>query len=115
MSYPIVLTLTGLVLTILLGILSFVIRWTRVRNFLRKYSQKFLYNFYIRLFFQEYLVIAIAALLKMTSLNWSSKFQISSSLLGLSTTLVVFFAPYTVKKFLYTKWLADEITSEKFQ
>ena len=73
------------------------------------------WNQFIRLFIEEYLVISMAALIKLHALDFSNLFEFCSSIFAIILMLVILVFPVFTWKFLYKHHRKEDITEEKFK
>ena len=66
-------------------------------------SKSIFWNHFIRLFIEEYIIIAMAGIIKLFAFDLSNYFEIISSIFAVLIVMIVVITPIIVWRFLYKK------------
>ena len=76
--------------------------------------RKMVWNFYLRMFLEEYLVVAIACIIKLYVLNFTTVFESVSTLFAVIMVSAAIAFPLLLIRFLYRSYTHELIESEEF-
>ena len=99
-SITLLICSTSLLIIILMLRICYA-RFDKKNGCLRSIQQILCWNWYLRLFLEEYLLFAIAAFIKLFALDFTTKFERASSVFALLLTLLIVSAPFLIWSFLY--------------
>ena len=104
MTYPFVILTVTIAVNLLLILLKVISCNRKCRESIKRQLRKIVWNSYIRLFIEEYLIITIAALIKMYALDFSTTFEAVSSCLAIVLMVTTILSPFVVRGFLYARF-----------
>ena len=109
---PIFIITCTLIVVLLAKILSYC-HW-RTRQFYKDLKEKVFWNHFVRLFLEEYIIICLACLIKLTALDTSTPYEIFSSCYAIGLLIMVVTFPIFVTWFLHKKHSSNSITMRDF-
>ena len=72
------------------------------------------WNFYLRMFIEEYLFIVIACIIKLNALDITNVFESVSSVFAVVMILFAFVFPLVIRRFLNSRYLDSSLLDERF-
>ena len=115
LTYPLSILAIALAINLLLAIMSVMSsKCSKVNSLINKQLRKMVWNFYLRMFIEEYLFIVIACIIKLNALDITTAFESVSSVFAIVMILFAFVFPLVIRRFLNSRYLDSSLLDERF-
>ena len=115
MTYPLCILAFAIIINILLLVLNITSARSRgVQSWSKNQLRKMVWNFYIRMYIEEYLFVTIACIIKLYVLDFTTVFESVSSVFAIVMAFTAIFFPLLTVRFLRNSYDDDQIQSEEF-